>query len=1292
VKSYISVGNRFAVEKQPVDYFEEARVTSGRFLPLQIDTGRKKWFASAAKSACAGWCVLVFFSYVAQAQPSISGFLVNGIAASGGPVGVTLTIQGSGFGTTQGFSTATLNGTAIAGNGVKANGWSDTSIVTLIPTNATSGPVVVKVRGKASNGLNFTVAPAINSLSPPSGQVGTSVTIDGNNFASLLGDAVTFNGVSSTPSSWSTTKIVAPVPWTTSGKVVVTVGGVQSNAVNFAIAAPAATGTPGTGTFFVNRTDDPPVPVDLTQFCQNTSNIDMSSPCSLREAIVEANGDANDSSSLPDTIMLEGKTYHLYITGTGTTNATTGHLDITNPVTIVGTGATTIIQADPALKDQIFLIDAAEEGSIGFPVAISNLVIQGGQVNPTNGLVTSGGGFLWEAGTDGTGQLKLTNVTVNGNTATDPVDPGVDDGGGMALFNTAGVTTPAQVNITGSAIQNNQALDAGGGIALKGAISLSMSKSTVTGNQAVGGGIQEGGGLFLLLANNPPAGGTSSPSFIQHSTFSSNIAGSGALGEGGAVRTDQSLTINQGSVINGNNAGGTGGGIAIAVAGASDQVVISSSTISSNTSSGSGAGIEIDANTNSNASLQFSFNRIVGNTVGSGSTGTGLVNQGTGTVGATDNWWGCNQGPQSSSSGCDSVSGTVTSSPWIILTDTASPGAVLNGTPTTLTASFLQDSSNAILSASNLIPLIGLSVGYPSVVNGTLSSQEQTTIQPNGTATATFTTSGTGTASSEVQVDNATVTATVSIQDFTVSVASVTVNNGSTTASLTVAVSSVNGFNGVVTLACSTLPAGITCPSGSFNPPTVTGSGTSILTVSIDTGVAPGTLGIPVTGTSSNIPRGGSGSLTLADFSLSISPPSVAINLGQTATYTVTCSTSTGFSGPVQLSSTLGGTSFNPNPVNCPGTSQLTVNPTASGNFNVTVSGTFGTAPPRGTGASLTVQDFSVGVSPATVNVGSTSATLTVTVSSVNGFNGVVTLACGTLRAGITCPSESFNPATVIGAGTSTLTVNIASSVAPGTYGIPVMGTSISSSRNGSGNLTLTAPAASLSPTSLSFGNQHVGTSSAAQTVTLSNTGNGSLTINSIAATGDFAVQTNNTTNPCLTSLAPENQCTISVTFTPTATGTRNGTLSVTNNDLGSPQTAILSGTGIVPAPGVGFVIVSGSGACDQNHVCDSGTLSVTVNGTQVAALGYGDIEDPSVRATSLRDAINANNAWVTASCPLVSGTQTCSTATITLTAQTAGPNTNYPLSVSTSHNFSTTFPFPTVTLSASGPTLTGGQ
>jgi hypothetical protein len=104
---------------------------------------------------------------------------------------------------------------------------------------------------------------------------------------------------------------------------------------------------------------------------------------------------------------------------------------------------------------------------------------------------------------------------------------------------------------------------------------------------------------------------------------------------------------------------------------------------------------------------------------------------------------------------------------------------------------------------------------------------------------------------------------------------------------------------------------------------------------------------------------------------------------------------------------------------------------------------------------------------------------------------------------------------------------------------------------SGAGTVTLT-------PTSLNFGNQTVGTPSSLLPVALANNQSTSLTISSIAVSGDYS-QTNN----CGTSLPANSSCTINVVFTPTATGTRTGTLTVTDSGPGGPQTSGLTGVGV---------------------------------------------------------------------------------------------------------------------------------
>ena len=105
--------------------------------------------------------------------------------------------------------------------------------------------------------------------------------------------------------------------------------------------------------------------------------------------------------------------------------------------------------------------------------------------------------------------------------------------------------------------------------------------------------------------------------------------------------------------------------------------------------------------------------------------------------------------------------------------------------------------------------------------------------------------------------------------------------------------------------------------------------------------------------------------------------------------------------------------------------------------------------------------------------------------------------------------------------------------------------------------LSGTGTAVSYTPKSLTFSAQKVGTTSTAQTVTLTNHGSRVLTFGGVSTAGDFAQ-----TNTCTTGVGTNAKCTISVTFTPTQTGTRTGTLTLVDNDGNSPQVLNLTGTG----------------------------------------------------------------------------------------------------------------------------------
>jgi hypothetical protein len=109
-------------------------------------------------------------------------------------------------------------------------------------------------------------SPQIASLNPNSGPVATPVTIAGTNFGVTQGTStVTFNGTSATPTSWSATSIAAPVPaGATTGNVVVTVGGLASNGVNFTVGSNSQTADVATWHYDISRSGLNPNETTLT--------------------------------------------------------------------------------------------------------------------------------------------------------------------------------------------------------------------------------------------------------------------------------------------------------------------------------------------------------------------------------------------------------------------------------------------------------------------------------------------------------------------------------------------------------------------------------------------------------------------------------------------------------------------------------------------------------------------------------------------------------------------------------------------------------------------------------------------------------------------------------------------------------------------------------------------------------------------------------------------------------------------------------------------------------------------
>ncbi|HXR96360.1 MAG TPA: choice-of-anchor D domain-containing protein [Terriglobales bacterium] len=203
---------------------------------------------------------------------------------------------------------------------------------------------------------------------------------------------------------------------------------------------------------------------------------------------------------------------------------------------------------------------------------------------------------------------------------------------------------------------------------------------------------------------------------------------------------------------------------------------------------------------------------------------------------------------------------------------------------------------------------------------------------------------------------------------------------------------------------------------------------------------------------------------------------------------------------------------------------------------------------------------------------------------------------------------------------------------------------------SGGGGGATAAPAATFAPTSLTFSAQTVATTSAAQTITLTNGGNAALAISSLAATGDFAQ-----TNTCGTSLAAGANCAISVTFTPTTSGARSGAITLVDNAAGSPQSAALSGTGAVATAVVQispssltFAAQTVGSTSPVQKLTLTNTGSATLSITSVAA--SGDFGQTNTCGTSL--AAGANCLISVTFTPTSSGTRT---GAITLTDSAGG-------------------------------------
>src|SRR5579864_1556948 len=150
--------------------------------------------------------LFLLLSTMALAQPTVTSIVPASASA-----GTLVTINGTGFGTSQGL-TNTISFTGVPSSPrIVASSWSSQKITVAVPASAITGKVVITVAGQPSAGTPFTVTPLVKSVTPSSAVTGTSITISGSGFGNTQAagmGTVAFNGIAqhlrrgAAPRSW----------------------------------------------------------------------------------------------------------------------------------------------------------------------------------------------------------------------------------------------------------------------------------------------------------------------------------------------------------------------------------------------------------------------------------------------------------------------------------------------------------------------------------------------------------------------------------------------------------------------------------------------------------------------------------------------------------------------------------------------------------------------------------------------------------------------------------------------------------------------------------------------------------------------------------------------------------------------------------------------------------------------------------------------------------------------------------------------------------------------------------
>lgn len=244
---------------------------------------------------------------------------------------------------------------------------------------------------------------------------------------------------------------------------------------------------------------------------------------------------------------------------------------------------------------------------------------------------------------------------------------------------------------------------------------------------------------------------------------------------------------------------------------------------------------------------------------------------------------------------------------------------------------------------------------------------------------------------------------------------------------------------------------------------------------------------------------------------------------------------------------------------------------------------------------SLTFSSEVVGSPTSQVLIITNTGTATLSISQINVTGAGFSVSGFSLPSSVSAGQKetvtvTFNPAS---AGTASGSISIVSNAPTSPSSVSLSGSAVAAT------YTL-----GISPTSLSFGNVTVGTSSPAETVTVTNTGNSSVTISSITQSGAGYLLSGGATP---VTLAPSQKLTLSVTFDPTAAGSLNGSVSIASNASGSPAVINLSGTGVHSVALSWNASTSAVTGYNVYRSTTSGSGFVKINSSLLSGLTYTD-------------------------------------------------------------------------------------